>query len=713
MATDLYRPCPCGSGKKLKFCCRDIVHELERLERMISGDQHNAALEKIAKLLEQYPHRPALLAQRVRAYLRAGDLESSKSAMQELLERDPDNAVGNAINAMILAREGKLEGAVRALHRCFAVVETSITQEIYDAMFAVALLMYRSKHLFAAHAYLSAIVSISQMKDERALSAFVELERSKNLPVVLKSISALPDAPTKVTWRREYQTAFDASRALDWITAAEILDGMAKRILDEPVILRALATLQGRLARNQAAAKAWRMYGRIRGIPWEDALDAELRAQLLSEEIVDAAMLDVVAVFHEIDAVDPVMERLLTSKQAVNLTHRSVRSDGPPPRGVFAIGDRAIPFDQPDPEFGQVSCLVGHVTVYGKETDRAARIVVVLGKDENFESALAAISGVVGETIRADDPCEIVSRIPKVSHLFRSKLLLPHTVDTKVRDRLAQESLDNAILVQWPKTELIELGGRTPEEAAADPKLRIPLAAAVEKLAVALSEHLVDRHLDNLRQRFNLPPRLPIEAAELAEVRGVPRHRYLQLVPENLTDEALEYVFHVVTSYGWPKATERFGVEILNRPQMNELVPFVDIHEAIADTTDDVEIAQQHLVKARQLSVAAGESPARWLIAELELQLASRNGEQALRLVNEIQARHINEPGVAQQLHDVLNQFGLLRSDKTATSPLAETVEVGAVAAQPGNPEIWTPGSAAEATASPDKPSGLWIPGMD
>ena len=62
MATDLYAKCPCGSGKKIKFCCKDIITDIERIERMLQGEQRTSALDKIDKLLEKHADRPALLS---------------------------------------------------------------------------------------------------------------------------------------------------------------------------------------------------------------------------------------------------------------------------------------------------------------------------------------------------------------------------------------------------------------------------------------------------------------------------------------------------------------------------------------------------------------------------------------------------------------------------------------------------------------------------
>ena len=53
MTVDLYKMCPCGSGKKIKFCCRDMANDLDRIRRMLDGDQRLAAIDKIDSLLKK------------------------------------------------------------------------------------------------------------------------------------------------------------------------------------------------------------------------------------------------------------------------------------------------------------------------------------------------------------------------------------------------------------------------------------------------------------------------------------------------------------------------------------------------------------------------------------------------------------------------------------------------------------------------------------
>ena len=51
MIVDAYKECPCGSGKKVKFCCSaDIVNELDKVVRAMLGDQRRSALDQVERL---------------------------------------------------------------------------------------------------------------------------------------------------------------------------------------------------------------------------------------------------------------------------------------------------------------------------------------------------------------------------------------------------------------------------------------------------------------------------------------------------------------------------------------------------------------------------------------------------------------------------------------------------------------------------------------
>ena len=45
MAINAYSSCPGGTGKKIKFCCGDLLDEFEQIERMVDGQQYLALPE--------------------------------------------------------------------------------------------------------------------------------------------------------------------------------------------------------------------------------------------------------------------------------------------------------------------------------------------------------------------------------------------------------------------------------------------------------------------------------------------------------------------------------------------------------------------------------------------------------------------------------------------------------------------------------------------
>ena len=58
-----YSPCPGGTGNDIKFCCGgDLLGELQKIERMLDGEQYLACLQHIDRLLKDTPDKACLLA---------------------------------------------------------------------------------------------------------------------------------------------------------------------------------------------------------------------------------------------------------------------------------------------------------------------------------------------------------------------------------------------------------------------------------------------------------------------------------------------------------------------------------------------------------------------------------------------------------------------------------------------------------------------------
>ena len=86
MPLDAYSFCPCGTGKKVKFCCPDLLTELQKIDRMLEGEQYLGCLQHVQRLLEQHPDRACLLSLKTMLQRNSGEIEAAEKTSAEFLE---------------------------------------------------------------------------------------------------------------------------------------------------------------------------------------------------------------------------------------------------------------------------------------------------------------------------------------------------------------------------------------------------------------------------------------------------------------------------------------------------------------------------------------------------------------------------------------------------------------------------------------------------
>ena len=100
-----------------------------------------------------------------------------------------------------------------------------------------------------------------------------------------------------------------------------------------------------------------------------------------------------------------------------------------------------------------------------------------------------------------------------------------------------------------------------------------------------------------------------------------------------------------------------------------------------------------------------------WDLTELALQIARQDMPEADRLLRHLQSEHVNEPGIAQGMFQILVDAGIVRPDGTPVAAARAASQPSLVVPGAGEAEagkIWTPGSD---QPSSGKKSALWTPG--
>jgi predicted Zn-dependent protease len=126
MSVDPYALCPCGSGKKLKFCCSDLVGEIERIHRMIEGEQPRAALRHVEQTLAAHPGRASLLDFKASLELSLDQIDSARETVREFVKLHPESPTAHACEALLLAETGEARDAIASLQKALALVERDV-----------------------------------------------------------------------------------------------------------------------------------------------------------------------------------------------------------------------------------------------------------------------------------------------------------------------------------------------------------------------------------------------------------------------------------------------------------------------------------------------------------------------------------------------------------------------------------------------------------
>ncbi|HEX3725642.1 MAG TPA: hypothetical protein VHV08_05340, partial [Pirellulales bacterium] len=400
MPTDPYAPCPGGTGKKLKFCCSDLLGELEKIERMLEGEQRAACLEYIDGLQAKFPDRACLLSAKAMLETQLGYDERAEATLATFRQKHPDNPVALAEESTVVAEKAGGAAAVARLQDALERCGHEIPAPVYEALGIVAQTLLAETELIAARAHFVLQTAMGGGKDERPIEALSQLNSLPSVPLLAKQDLPLVKAPDDALWKSSFTTAMEPTRRGAWRLAAGQLEQLAARVGDWPPIWHNIAVLRTWLADHPGAVAAWRKYG-SQQIPLDDAVEAEAMVQLLDKDSVDYT--EMVVLTYAVQDAEGLLARLSASPRTPQLAidlARMAESGEPPPKGAYLVLDRSIPASGLDIQLADAPRVMGHAFMFGKQTDRPARLEVSAYRPE-LDEIRAIIAEVCGNSLGA------------------------------------------------------------------------------------------------------------------------------------------------------------------------------------------------------------------------------------------------------------------------------------------------------------------------
>ncbi|MBX7073699.1 MAG: hypothetical protein K1X71_11185 [Pirellulales bacterium] len=711
MPIDSYSPCPGGFDKKVKFCCADLVHDLDKLSRMIEGDQRVAALESIAKIEAKHPNRACLMALKC-SVLAAGQREDDlQQAVGQFVAAHPTNPVALAESALFAARDKGQEAGIGLLQDALERVDRNIPVQLYDALGGMAMAAISSGRPAAALAHL--ILQNSLDPDDKApVQMLTQLLNSPQLPLLLKDHRKLVPAPADASWAPQFDKIMVEAIGGRWRRAAAQLVDLAGRNANPPVVWQNIAMLRSWLGENAAAVGALRFLTSL-DIPYDQAVEAEALAQLL-EPVDNLHNLDIVATTYPVLDAERLGELLASADVAVaapiDEERFAAEDDNPPPRAAYLLLDRPhVKNDTPSLGLADIPRALATALLFGKQTDREARLELIACRDAQFSAAHEALAQIADGAIGPAGDEEVLDKIPMIRHALAPQWRLPDDISLTRFQELTRDFQQHNLYERWPRLPLPVLDNKTPLAVKGDPKYRLRLAALALLLELSAQGDGDDFDFGRLREELGLPPVEPIDLATV-DIEALPMARFPRLDLAKLSDEQLVQVYSRVVMMNYRLLLSRAGREILARPSLGERYDLSPIYRTLALNVGPTDEGLRWVDEGRQWAAGKGQSCAPWDLEELGLRLQRGEEQEAVRLLDHIARQHGNEPGVRAALGNLLQMAGIAPPGGVPRGRMPTDESTIAATAAPVDPgRIWTP----EGEAGGAQKSKLWVPGMD
>lgn len=109
---DPYSSCPCGSGKKFKWCCQPIHENIEKALLQQKNGQHEMALKTIDDVVREHPKNPEALGRKAQLLHANGRKEEAEKVLEEAFQINPQYAFGYLVQGLMRLEEQEEQGAI-------------------------------------------------------------------------------------------------------------------------------------------------------------------------------------------------------------------------------------------------------------------------------------------------------------------------------------------------------------------------------------------------------------------------------------------------------------------------------------------------------------------------------------------------------------------------------------------------------------------------
>lgn len=465
MAPNPYDTCPCGSGKKFKFCCEKYFDKIDRAMNLSQAGQHEAALRAMEALTQELPDYAPIWGYYAQLLYSEGQVEKADEAIEKGFALDKNFAMGYFLRGLFRQAEGEVIGALLLFRKAAEAYDPGATGQLAQTYDLISQLELQLSHPIACRAAL-----------ERVTHYFPDVrEARENLENLFGSESRLPDAARKAyRLRATVQPASVDSVTGRFSEVRRIYEEMTVAVPDDPAAWFNLGLVRAWMGEQPSAVEAL-----LQSIDreWDDvkAEEAGALVEVLrcgigmendSDYIVHRAILqirDADAMLHLLKAWD--QEQRLYAVRADEQNGVMVATLVEPIPTLVETGNTFAKF---------VANMVignGYIRIWGADADKVARA----GQEIRDRVALGV------SEVSADIGICSLFEILQAALIFPIRVSDQQEVETKL-----QEAIRHYLEEIWAHRSLRSLNGVSPIDAVGSKNLRKRVLGIIKFLSDCL-----------------------------------------------------------------------------------------------------------------------------------------------------------------------------------------------------------------------------------
>jgi tetratricopeptide (TPR) repeat protein len=707
---DQYSLCPCGNGKKIKFCkCHEHLPEMQDIYRMISGEQNVAALDRINANLKTMPSEPWLLAMKCDLLLRLGELEPLEETSAKFIRLQPDNPLAKLNRAMVAIVRGNTEEGASLLLQ--SIADSGETIHPMTAMVGMNLIEFIGQRgsILPALLHAETLLDLGQPMQQVGMSAYQSIVSDAQSSSLLRESIPSPVDPGDAPYAERLDEASSLIEAIRISGAKTKLESMIREFGPQPAILQALLHCQLILTDSESAAATCRKLTQCPDLPEHQKVYYQSLAFDLSPQSSGISLKDDLVIY---TIEDPEFESKLAtvkSLQPVPVDQlkemlQMMLQEEVPPKVAYVCTDAVLQEQFADSEPLRVGTWIAF---YGKQTDKPARLVALEANSGYQKKQIDSIKSDLGLNSLKRELIEQLHLpfVQRISSQVMVRQQIPDERRLALSDAIKHLNTEEAL-----DLPLECLGNQSMREVAGKAEYRVALQAVLLSWQARNPSGFTDADFDAIHKRLQvsepkLSPELDVfdlvggAAYYWTDLANIDPQSLIQLMQSSLTrgiSSMYQPLIDRAQSTQWPEELRGSAEYTLHNLKVR----------VCSDPNEAEKLLARIIESGKKLNVSIGSA----IIERFELlSMLGRHGEARVFMESSVR-ENSSDPTLMRYIQSLMQQSEMAAR---GNSGLGGQSAAGNIADAGGanSSGIWTPDG--PSGSSPDSAGGgskLWVP---